>query len=116
MSIAQDNIFAPRHRLAHFEFRFYINCCVALPAGLMDIETVDIKLFANAVLRGGSPSEEVLKKFGERNGRISQLFKYLHAMEYYKGMHILKDYGELNIKSSLSFVHIVILYVMPSYL
>ncbi|XP_022689944.1 probable serine/threonine-protein kinase DDB_G0278665 isoform X1 [Varroa jacobsoni] len=61
-------------------------------AGLMDIETVDIKLFANAVLRGGSPSEEVLKKFGERNGRISQLFKYLHAMEYYKGMHILKDY------------------------
>ncbi|OQR78127.1 serine/threonine-protein kinase pelle-like [Tropilaelaps mercedesae] len=45
-------------------------------AGLMRMDPVDIKLFANATLRGGSPADEVLKKFGERNGRISQSIHY----------------------------------------
>lgn len=60
----------------------------------MEMDPVDIKLFSNATLRGGSPADEVLKKFGERNGRISQVFRYLFKMQYFKGMHILQEYGE----------------------
>lgn len=60
----------------------------------MEMDPIDIKLFSNATLRGGSPADEVLKKFGERNGRISQVFRYLFKMQYFKGMQILQEFGE----------------------
>lgn len=60
----------------------------------MKFGTTDIGNFANATSSDGGPAEEVLKAYGQKNGKIHKVFEYLHRMNYYVGMHIIKKYGK----------------------
>ena len=60
----------------------------------MKFDSTDIGNFANVTSSEGGPAEMVLKAYGQRNGKINDIFRYLHRMKYYVGMLIIKKYGE----------------------
>lgn len=79
------------------------NLCRLLDAGgrwkelgfsFMGMDHIAISLMEQAVLRKDSPTDELLHKWGEKNGTINQLFVYLYKMKHMQAMLIIKDFGE----------------------
>lgn len=58
----------------------------------MNMDHIAVSLMEQAVLRKGSPTDELLHKWGEKNGTINQLFVYLYKMKHMQAMLIIKDY------------------------
>ena len=52
----------------------------------------DITLFSHALLRGASPTGELLLRWEQKNPRVELLFKYLLSMKHYRAMRILKPF------------------------
>lgn len=58
----------------------------------MNMDHIAVSLMEQAVLRKGSPTDELLHKWGEKNGTINQLFVYLYKMKHMQAMVIIKDF------------------------
>lgn len=58
----------------------------------MNMDNITISLLEQAVLRKESPTDELLHKWGERNGTINQLFVYLYKMRHMQAMLIIREF------------------------
>ncbi|XP_050026555.1 serine/threonine-protein kinase pelle-like [Dermacentor andersoni] len=58
----------------------------------MHMDHVSISLMEQAILRKESPTDELLHKWGEKNGTVNQLFVYLYKMKHMQAMLIIKDF------------------------
>lgn len=58
----------------------------------MHMDHTDISLMEQAILRKESPTDELLHKWGEKNGTVNQLFVYLYKMRHMQAMLIIKDF------------------------
>ncbi|XP_018496941.1 serine/threonine-protein kinase pelle [Galendromus occidentalis] len=63
-----------------------------LLAGYMKFTNTEIGNFEIASLRDGGPAQMVLRTYAQRLGTTSRIFKYLHKMQYFIGMNIIKNY------------------------
>ena len=59
----------------------------------------DITLLSHALLRGASPTGELLLRWEQQNPRVEHLFKYLLAMKHYRAMLILKPFVDSDLAS-----------------
>uniref|UniRef100_A0A8D9AEC6 non-specific serine/threonine protein kinase n=1 Tax=Cacopsylla melanoneura TaxID=428564 RepID=A0A8D9AEC6_9HEMI len=60
--------------------------------GTLDFKIHELAQMENAILRRGSPTDELLSKMATRNHRVSDLFKHLYKIEHFQAMLILKPY------------------------
>ncbi|XP_077487784.1 pelle-like serine/threonine-protein kinase pik-1 [Amblyomma americanum] len=58
----------------------------------MHMDHISISLMEQAILRKESPTDELLHKWGEKNGTVNQLFVYLYKMKHMQAMLIIKDF------------------------
>ncbi|XP_064473921.1 uncharacterized protein LOC135388350 isoform X2 [Ornithodoros turicata] len=58
----------------------------------MNMDHITISLMEQAVLRRESPTDELLHKWGEKNGTVNQLFVYLYKMKHMQAMLIIKEF------------------------
>lgn len=58
----------------------------------MHMDHISMSLMEQAVLRKESPTDELLHKWGEKNGTVNQLFIYLYKMRHMQAMLIIKDF------------------------
>lgn len=58
----------------------------------MHMDQISISLMEQAILRKESPTDELLHKWGEKNGTVNQLFVYLYKMRHMQAMLIIEDF------------------------
>lgn len=54
----------------------------------------DLDRIGKAFLRKESPTEDLLKKWGNQNHTVFELFVIMNKMKQYQAMKILQPYGE----------------------
>lgn len=60
----------------------------------MNFDVMTIQILRREVLRGNSPTDELLTKWGHQNHTILELFVLLSKMQHYQAMLILKPFVE----------------------
>jgi interleukin-1 receptor-associated kinase 1 len=60
----------------------------------MKFDTMTIQDLRREVLRGNSPSDELLTLWGHQNHTVLELFVLLSEMQHYQAMLVLKPFGE----------------------
>lgn len=60
----------------------------------MKFDMMTIQDLRREVLRGNSPSDELLTLWGHQNHTVLELFVLLSEMQHYQAMLVLKPFGE----------------------
>uniref|UniRef100_L7M6C8 non-specific serine/threonine protein kinase n=1 Tax=Rhipicephalus pulchellus TaxID=72859 RepID=L7M6C8_RHIPC len=58
----------------------------------MHMDQISMSLMEQAILRKESPTDELLHKWGEKNGTVNQLFVFLYKMKHMQAMLIIVDF------------------------
>lgn len=58
----------------------------------MHMDQISMSLMEQAILRKESPTDELLHKWGEKNGTVNQLFVFLYKMRHMQAMLIIVDF------------------------
>jgi hypothetical protein len=78
----------------------------------MKFDMMTIQDLRREILRGNSPSDELLTLWGQQNHTVLELFVLLSEMQHYQAMLVLKPFGkcvchflieELNVRCPLTF-------------
>ena len=73
----------------------YDDMCVVLPAGELQYSADYVRWLALALQRpGGSPTDDLLRDWGQSNATVTSLFRHLSGMHHYRALSILRDLGE----------------------
>lgn len=60
----------------------------------MKFDTMTIQDLRREILRGNSPSDELLTLWGHQNHTVLELFVLLSEMQHYQAMLVLKPFGK----------------------
>ncbi|XP_053202945.1 uncharacterized protein LOC128387718 isoform X2 [Panonychus citri] len=64
----------------------------------MEINDTQLTLISHAILRNGSPTNDLLVRWEQTNGQVRNLFKYLHDMGHRRAMIILAPHVDLKLR------------------
>lgn len=74
----------------------YNNDWKTLGGTFMKFNCYDLFQMENAILRRGSPTDELLSRWGSQNHTVIELFKHLYEMKHYRALLVLKPYVDTN--------------------
>lgn len=68
------------------------NFFVLLGGVYMNFDVLTIQTLRREILRGNSPTDELLTKWGHQNHTILELFVLLSKMQHYQAMLVIKQF------------------------